>query len=158
MTSCRQSRVAWILLACACAAAVFFFLSTRFEFGCSLSRDRSVLCTRGLIAISWRRETPFTPYFERWHAMELGPFYATRTSGPAYWWFLWRSDLGILGAGMPLWLPFSLFSISGIISLWRAHSRPRPGLCSHCHYPLTGLPPNSPCPECGRAQPAGGRA
>jgi len=36
---------------------------------------------------------------------------------------------------------------------YRAFKRVLPNSCPHCHYDLTGLPIDSPCPECGRAQP-----
>ena len=50
----------------------------------------------------------------------------------------WEQALVFLGLGLPLVIAFVLF-------------RRRPGHCPHCRYRLTGLPPNPPCPECGRA-------
>ena len=51
-------------------------------------------------------------------------------------------------AKIPLWmLPFAL-----ILPAAYAFARDRliPNSCLHCSYPLTGLAPNSPCPECGK--------
>jgi len=33
---------------------------------------------------------------------------------------------------------------------YRAFKRVLPNSCPHCRYDLSGLPPNSPCPECGQ--------
>ncbi len=39
---------------------------------------------------------------------------------------------------------------------WPRKRAPQPDRCPHCNYSLTGLPPNSSCPECGRRKPAAG--
>ena len=53
-----------------------------------------------------------------------------------------------LGASVPIWM---LISVVTVPTLWFRFRdrRSRPGLCPNCGYSLTGLPPNSPCPECG---------
>lgn len=55
-------------------------------------------------------------------------------------------------ASIPLWLPFLALS-APCFALWHRHFRDRAaarlGACPKCNYSLTGLAPNSPCPECG---------
>ena len=57
---------------------------------------------------------------------------------------LWHLDI-------PLWLPFAAFATLTFLS-WRTHLRRKhaPHACPHCHYDLSGLAPQSACPECGR--------
>ncbi len=53
-------------------------------------------------------------------------------------------------ATIPLWIPALLCAVPGLAA-WRSHlhwRRSERG-CEGCRYSLTGLPPNSPCPECG---------
>jgi hypothetical protein len=54
---------------------------------------------------------------------------------------------------LPLWIPMSLSTIPTLLHFRRKYRRGSL-LCASCSYPLTGLPPNSPCPECGQSVPA----
>jgi hypothetical protein len=58
-----------------------------------------------------------------------------------------------LGSGdsitLPLWMPFAAFALPSVWLLWPHLRLTRHGHCPRCHYDLRGLPPNSPCPECG---------
>jgi hypothetical protein len=57
---------------------------------------------------------------------------------------------------VPLW-PFALLALGGTVVLARiareARRRPKRPRCAKCRYDLTGLPPHSRCPECGRSTP-----
>ena len=58
-----------------------------------------------------------------------------------------------LMASCPFWIPALLLAAYPILvlaSAVRRRLRPIPGLCSKCHYNLTGLP-EPRCPECGTA-------
>jgi len=59
----------------------------------------------------------------------------------------------VVPAAIPLW-PIWLLSLTGgaILNRWdrRAHLL-KSGRCRSCGYPLAGLPPGVPCPECGKA-------
>ncbi|CAG1003492.1 hypothetical protein PHYC_03070 [Phycisphaerales bacterium] len=72
-------------------------------------------------------------------------------AGPFRWWF----DIGGAGstyrAHIPLWCPTLLFATPAVL-LWRSYLRARrvTNPCPKCNYPLTGLAPGSPCPECGK--------
>lgn len=48
-------------------------------------------------------------------------------------------------AGWWIWYQIALF----IRDLWRDRAK---DACVQCDYPLTGLPPTQPCPECGTAR------
>ncbi|CAG0991473.1 hypothetical protein PHYC_02322 [Phycisphaerales bacterium] len=50
---------------------------------------------------------------------------------------------------VPLWVPSLLLAAVSAL-LWRSHLRDRrANNCPECNYPLSGLAPGSPCPECG---------
>ncbi len=54
---------------------------------------------------------------------------------------------------LPLWLAALPFASVGGLALarrFRARHRLRRGNCANCGYSLQSIPPNSPCPECGR--------
>lgn len=74
-----------------------------------------------------------------------GPFMrATPTAGTNKIWEV----------GVPLWQP--LLVLLPIVALaWHldltALRRARAGHCPKCNYDLSGLPPGTPCPECGKA-------
>jgi hypothetical protein len=67
--------------------------------------------------------------------------------------------LGRIGLPLfPLWPGFALNTIFYAALAWilwqiplalRRHRRRRAGRCTRCNYDLKGLPPGSPCPECG---------
>src|SRR5262249_20025072 len=72
------------------------------------------------------------------------------------WW--WEFDEGSLphdwSVLVPIWM-LALPSLLTSATAWRldtlARRRARVGLCPKCGYNLAGLPPTSPCPECGQA-------
>lgn len=76
----------------------------------------------------WRRRNPISNFGLYFPSFSLN-------SDPSY-------------LGLPFW-PFTLLGIGGLIATSRRFHPPR-GLCRKCHYDLVGLPPDSPCPECGR--------
>ncbi len=49
----------------------------------------------------------------------------------------------------PLWWLALPLATLGALFTYRTRHRP-PGLCKNCTYDLSGLPSNTPCPECGR--------
>lgn len=50
---------------------------------------------------------------------------------------------------IPMWVPLALVALPTALA-WRRHLRRiPPDHCPRCRYNLAGLPPNSPCPECG---------
>jgi hypothetical protein len=64
----------------------------------------------------------------------------------------WR---GYTESAIPLWIPtVACVALAVLLAVpdWRNRFRPGPGQCPKCRYNLAGLPPNSPCPECGRAR------
>ncbi len=69
------------------------------------------------------------------HRFNAGPFDATRLPLPSF--------------ALPFWAPILLVSALA----YALHRRgPGPGLCRRCSYNLSGLPPGSPCPECGHTE------
>ncbi len=68
--------------------------------------------------------------------------------------FAFAHSLNLL---LPLWIPFSLLSGPTAWLFLRDHRAARlakQNACPHCSYPLSGLPPQSPCPECGKSATA----
>jgi hypothetical protein len=62
-----------------------------------------------------------------------------------------------LGVIVPLWIPLLLLAFPTTYLFLRDRRAARlakTNSCPHCDYNLTGLAPNSPCPECGRGPPA----
>jgi hypothetical protein len=60
-------------------------------------------------------------------------------------------------AHVPLWMPILL--VAGVTGwAWARAGRQAPpaGVCAGCGYSLRSLPAGAPCPECGRADHAGG--
>ena len=56
---------------------------------------------------------------------------------------------------IPMWI-LLLLTTPLCLALWWPDLRRRipPGHCPNCRYDLRGLPPNSPCPECGKGATA----
>ena len=81
-----------------------------------------------------------------------------RNETPAWAWLpQWRSDpIGFLGVSgvidtltIPLWIPLLLLATPTTFLLLRDRRNPA-NSCPHCSYPLSRLPPDSTCPECGK--------
>lgn len=77
-----------------------------------------------------------------------------RRTGPLNWWFTW-STFSIPSAGttlhvaaIPLWFLWLVAAVPTALA-WRRRARVDPGVCPACNYSLAGIPPGSPCPECG---------
>lgn len=49
---------------------------------------------------------------------------------------------------VPLWLPLVFAAALTAFAWWPPG--PRDGCCPSCSYSRAGLPPSTPCPECGR--------
>jgi len=72
--------------------------------------------------------------------------------------FLWLPSIsrssGYTGPALvinvPYWIPLGATLISTGLLYCRHSRRVRPGHCPKCRYDLSTLPPDSPCPECGR--------
>lgn len=62
-------------------------------------------------------------------------------------------DWALILVVVPLWLVSTARLPFRFISRLRRDRRRGLGLCERCGYDLAGLPPDSPCPECGVAQP-----
>ena len=95
-----------------------------------------------------------TPWTSGWVFVPTSPD-ATRLW---VWNFHYENNPGFRQIYIPLWSMFAIpaFPLAAAellrrCALKRAHN-PKP--CPHCDYNLTGLAPNSPCPECGRKSPA----
>ena len=78
-------------------------------------------------------------------------------SHPAHasWWFDFGRFPGSWSLSVPLWLPaLACGAVSAV--LWRRRARARRlarlGACPACAYPMTELPPDARCPECGLAR------
>lgn len=55
-------------------------------------------------------------------------------------------------ARLPLWMAIlAVSSLATLLVLTDRRAIARKGTCPTCSYRLSGLPPNSPCPECGHA-------
>lgn len=72
-----------------------------------------------------------------------------KIGGPHVWWPRIERPAPWCGpyTFVPLWIPLLAFTVLGL-SLMLVR-RPPPGSCTKCWYPLTGLSPDSRCPECG---------
>jgi hypothetical protein len=73
-----------------------------------------------------------------------------KTGGPHVWWPRVEHPAAFCGPYIfvPLWMPISVsLGLGCALALWR---RRPPGSCAACWYPLAGLSPGAPCPECGR--------
>src|SRR5579862_6423400 len=83
-----------------------------------------------------------------WHPR----FTLTRTDLNAWmWWFHWNRWTNFINVSqcfIPLWTVLLPFAGTSLWVVVRSH-RATVGVCPHCRYNLSGLPPNSPCPECG---------
>ena len=72
------------------------------------------------------------------------------------WNFHYQDTPGLHQLYIPLWslmampaVPLTIAAIRRRRTLKHAHNT---NPCPHCSYNLTGLAPNSPCPECGRTR------
>jgi len=67
--------------------------------------------------------------------------------------FLWLPCFEDDFVFVPFWMPAALSCFA--LFILRYFRRPsKSNCCGRCGYSLAGLTPDSPCPECGQAQPA----
>ena len=104
----------------------------------------------GIVAIV---HCPSEPAAWNLHLIDLGHL----PLGERWSWWWWRYERwkpnGLAThtyIAFPIWLPLLLLSLPTAY-LWLRRDIV-PGHCRKCRYDLSALPPNSPCPECGRTQ------
>lgn len=110
---------------------------------------------RGSISIGWVGESPIANYFQPCLLIQSPrspPSYYT--PGIGLWdWDVTLGERGVYGISFPAWFPLLLTGTFTALA-WRAdllaRRRALVGKCIACGYSLDGLPPNTPCPECGR--------
>jgi hypothetical protein len=96
-----------------------------------------------------------------WLPVESPGWSVDRERYAIQWWrFEWHVySLEMWAIAFPIWLPLPLV-LSATLGAWRldtlARRRARSGKCPKCGYDRRGLPPSSPCPECGSGP--GGKA
>ena len=143
-----------VLLAVAVLLSLIFLISIFYSFGAMTSGGGSVGGGAGLIGVEWAGTNgPGIPPDPK--ASHIGPFEYRRRDWPMVWWIIsadWGGGAGVLA--IPLWMLILGTAAPGAYLLYR--TRLATGRCRQCGYDLTGLPPNSPCPECGR--PSGAKA
>lgn len=107
----------------------------------------------GSIELMWFSDQPLFPGKFEFHSGGADePASLRSVLRPDY-----ESNFGGHWLSIPLWMPLLLSAIPVFI-LWRSHFRAnraaRINVCPKCNYSLTGLPPSSPCPECGGGKPS----
>ncbi len=83
-------------------------------------------------------------------------FYIAINSEPLRWnWDARYNAPGDWYISIPLWTPILLALAWTLFAWWPARRRfdPRNPRCPSCGYALASIPPNSPCPECGKPAP-----
>ena len=132
--------------------AVLWVLSLRVECGAfSTWINTSVTVRRGYVGLKHWSE-PYERFVER-SAPRINVQFQEDWRRPRLLPVARRDQTWLPGAQtfllfVPFWIP-SAFCAVGAVSAYRR--RPRPGKCWSCRYSLRGIPPNSPCPECGAA-------
>jgi len=114
-----------------------------------LSGDIWVMLDAGCIKLVWTK----TPRKLSWWP-PVGPVLWT-TQHPAYSWTYYRGRININETMfVPLWFAIAPAALATLFA-WRQDAmarRRRHGVeCPKCGYDIRGLPPSSPCPECGTA-------
>jgi hypothetical protein len=91
----------------------------------------------------WRRD--YLDIQSPWHVS------ASRTAPAIAWTFTQSSDpvRKERSLAIPLWAPLLLAALPVVLLRQTARARRRAGVCTACAYDRRGLPPTSPCPECG---------
>lgn len=110
----------------------------------------SLISRRGVFSTGFLRATVFVgfggtgaaPRRPGWALYNLPP--PARSIG---WSPYNYTDTGMRMIGVPLWMPLVLIAVP-TAWLFGRDRRASPDHCP-CGYPLTGLAPGAPCPECG---------
>jgi hypothetical protein len=146
----RKRRIAgWFVLAWAVAFAGLWVASRRWVVYVSW-RGSSIQSLSGVLFIY----TPQTPVSNPLKVRSV-----SNRGSPLWMWWYWHRvpyitlNPPVSSVAFPGWLIPGVLTIVGVPLLRSGiiARRARVGLCKKCHYDLRGLPPGSPCPECGTA-------
>jgi hypothetical protein len=129
-----------LLLAAVFVASLFWFVAI-----IAPSSAVTVGVQPGVVAVQWGPIMRGDAEPTRRHIRRIPDDWGVRPT----WWPGYLSEPNVRSAWVPLWMPLALTSAATAFA-WRRHLRPRPGLCPHCGYDLTGNSTGT-CPECGTA-------
>ena len=99
----------------------------------------------------WAGEWRFHVRHPGGHAFTPGPRFYGTWSAPFRWSLYTMDDREEWQLVIPLWIvvgPAILVTAAAWLFDTLARRRAHLNLCPTCHYDRTGLPPQSPCPEC----------
>jgi hypothetical protein len=132
----RRSLLRWLLTAATAVLLLLYALSLPFYSGSSLGPSTSWRFEHGRLKL--KRHT--FPAHESFYVdvnsegLHFAPEFRFNALND---WFI----------NLPLWIPLALTSPLATFLWIRRHPK---GHCRRCGYPLRGLAPQSPCPECGK--------
>lgn len=129
------------------------FVTNRFRWflvsHTTASEFRNLTVSNGAVWYGWAL-APASPDSEGWEAAAFRRTSPQDTNfDPVQWWPVLRNKAKNLVVVIPLWLialPFAAIVAWSLVRL-----RQRAEHCE-CGYSLTGLPTQTPCPECGRTR------
>lgn len=108
---------------------------------------------RGALTVQWRQAMARDSHWS-WTAMKLSFFGGSRPSAHGLEWLV-PGVSNVRSFGKPerrisIPLAYLFFCPLGISGIRHLRKKDPSVLCDSCRYPLSGLPSNSPCPECGK--------